>query len=166
MRHQFDSWVGKIRWRRDRLPYSTILGLPLWLSWSRIRLQCGRPGFDPWVEKIPWRKERLPTPVSWPGEFHGLYSPWTCKESDTTEQLSLSFQFSLFLCYRWKSDLYQVYTAFHLTKYPIDHRTKKKSQSMTSYGFYYTTRLQKLYNAVDEVVLESKKSETYMHFTC
>jgi len=23
------------------------------------------------------------------GEFHGLYSPWGCKELDTTEQLSL-----------------------------------------------------------------------------
>ena len=35
-------------------------------------------------------RERLPTPVFWPGEFHGLYSPWACKESDTTERLSLS----------------------------------------------------------------------------
>ena len=49
------------------------LRLPLWLSWQRIHLQCGRPGFDPWVGKIPWRRERLPTPVFWPGEFHGLY---------------------------------------------------------------------------------------------
>ena len=39
-------------------------------------LQCRRPGFNPWVGKIPWRRERLPTPVFWPGEFHGLYSPW------------------------------------------------------------------------------------------
>ena len=31
-------------------------------------------------------RERLPTPVFWPGEFHGLYSPWACKESDTTER--------------------------------------------------------------------------------
>ena len=46
--------------------------------------------FDLWVGKIPWRRERLPTPVFWPGEFHGLYSPWGCKESDTTERLSLS----------------------------------------------------------------------------
>ena len=44
-----------------------------------------RPGFNPWVGKIPWRRESLPTPVSWPGEFHGLYSPWDCKELDTTE---------------------------------------------------------------------------------
>ena len=27
----------------------------------------------------------------WPGEFHGLYSPWGCNESDTTELLSLHF---------------------------------------------------------------------------
>ena len=48
------------------------------------------PGFDPWVGKIPRRSERLPTPVSWPGEFRGLYSPWGHKGSDTTEWLSLS----------------------------------------------------------------------------
>ena len=39
-----------------------------------------RPGFDPWVGKIPWKRERLPIPVFWPGEFHGLYSPWGHKE--------------------------------------------------------------------------------------
>ena len=43
---------------------------------------------DPWVGKIPWRRERLPPPVFWPEEFHGLYSPWARKESDTTEWLS------------------------------------------------------------------------------
>ena len=41
--------------------------------------------FDPWVGKIPWRRERLPTPVFWHGD---LYSPWGCKESNTTERLS------------------------------------------------------------------------------
>ena len=39
---------------------------------------------------MPCRRERLPTPVFWPGEFHGLYSPCGLKELDTTEQLSLS----------------------------------------------------------------------------
>ena len=58
------------------------MGLLLWLS-----LQCGRPGFSPWVEKIPWRRERLSTPVFWPGEFHGLYSPWGRKELDSTEHV-------------------------------------------------------------------------------
>ena len=57
-------------------------------------LQCRRPGFDPWVGKILWGRERLPIPVFWPGEFHGLYSPWGCKELDTTEQFSLNFHFT------------------------------------------------------------------------
>ena len=56
---------------------------------TRICLQCRRPWFDPWVGKIHWRREGLATPVFWPGEFHGLYSPWGGKESDMTERLSL-----------------------------------------------------------------------------
>ena len=54
--------------------------------------ECGRPGFDPWVGKIPWRREQLPTLdiQFWPGEFHGLYSPWVHKELDMTEWLSHS----------------------------------------------------------------------------
>ena len=47
-------------------------------------------GFDSWVGKIPWGRERLPTPVFWPGELHGLYSPSGHKESDMTGRLSLS----------------------------------------------------------------------------
>ena len=27
-------------------------------------------------------------PIFWPGEFHGLYSPWGCKECNMTERLS------------------------------------------------------------------------------
>ena len=52
--------------------------------------KCKRPGFNLWVGKIPWRRERLSTPVFWPGELHGLFIPWGCKESDKTEQLSPS----------------------------------------------------------------------------
>ena len=51
---------------------------------------------DMWVGKIPWRREFLPTPVVLLGEFHGQKSlmGYTVheghKESDTTEQLTLS----------------------------------------------------------------------------
>ena len=61
---------------------------PVYVIWLDHTFDCL---FGPWVGKIPWRRERLPTPVFWPREFHGLYSPWGCKESDTTEQLSLHF---------------------------------------------------------------------------
>ena len=70
--------------------------LSRWLRWWRICLQCRRPEFDPWVGKIPWRRVWLLTPVFWPGKAHGQkslagYSPWGCKESDTTERLTLSW---------------------------------------------------------------------------
>ena len=62
-------------------------------QWSRIRLRCQRPEFSPSVWKIPWRREWQPTPVSLPRESHGQRSlagcsPWSCKESDTTERLN------------------------------------------------------------------------------
>ena len=44
----------------------------------------------PWVEKIPWRRALQPIPILLPGESHGQrnlagYSPYSWKESDTTE---------------------------------------------------------------------------------
>ena len=49
-----------------------------------------RCGFDPWDGKIPWRGAWQPIPVFLPGESHKQrrpvgYSPWSHKESDTTE---------------------------------------------------------------------------------
>ena len=42
--------------------------------------------WETWIQSLGWEdpleKEK---PVFWLGEFHGLYSPWGCKESDTTE---------------------------------------------------------------------------------
>ena len=69
-------------------------GLPWWLRWYSVCLQCRRPGFDPWVGKILWRRKWQPTPVLLSGKLHGLgslvgYSPWDHKESDKTEQLQL-----------------------------------------------------------------------------
>ena len=47
-----------------------------------------------WVRSLSWEysleKEKATHPIFWPGEFHGLYSPWGRKELDTTEWLSLS----------------------------------------------------------------------------
>ena len=65
---QFESWVGQIHQRRDKLP---TLG---------------------------WRRKWHPTPVLLPGKSHGWrslvgYSPWSPEESDTTERLH--FHFSL-----------------------------------------------------------------------
>ena len=59
-----------------------------------------RSGFDPWVRKIPWRRKWQPILVFLPGESHGQrnlegYSPWGCKELDTTEWLSTHTRYTL-----------------------------------------------------------------------
>ena len=72
------------------------IGYPLQYSWVSLVAQLVKnpsamqeTQFNPWVGKIPWRREQLPIPVFWPGEFHGLYSPWGHKKLDMTEWLSL-----------------------------------------------------------------------------
>ena len=67
-------------------------------------------GLNPQVRKIPWRKEWQPTPVFLPGEFHGQrnlmgYSPWSRKESGTTDQLKIS----LFLNVSWMMPIKNIY---------------------------------------------------------
>ena len=47
-------------------------------------------GSIPGLGRFPWIREELPTSVFWPGEFHGLYSPWGRRDSHLTERLSLS----------------------------------------------------------------------------
>ena len=88
----FNPWVRKILWKRKCLPTSVFLGFPGDSDGKESACQCRRCGFNPLVGKIPWRRKWQPTPVFLPGESHGQrslvgYSPWGCKESDTTEQL-------------------------------------------------------------------------------
>ena len=42
---------------------------------------------ETWVQSLSWEDplEKRKATHSWPGESHGLYSPWARKESDTTE---------------------------------------------------------------------------------
>ena len=80
------------------------IGYPLQYSWTPLVAQVinNLPAmWETWVQSMGWegkgkfdpgRRERPLTPVFWPREFHGLYSPWGHKELDTTEQLSLSLQ--------------------------------------------------------------------------
>ena len=60
---------------------------------------CNAGDSGPWVGTISCRREWLPIPVFLPGEFHGQrnlagYSPWGCKELDTTEHTAHSTTFN------------------------------------------------------------------------
>ena len=79
------SWVGKIHWRRDRLPTPLFLAVPCGSAGKESARNVGDlgwvPGLGPSVGKIPWRRERLTNPVFWPGEcpyrVHGVTKSWT-----------------------------------------------------------------------------------------
>ena len=98
------------------------IGYALQYSWASFVAQLVKnpPAMqETWVQslggKILWRRERLPTPVFWPGEFHRLYSPWGCKKSDTTGQISLFTLFAHF-CFsfnRYDSISWEPINLFH-----------------------------------------------------
>ena len=78
--------------------------------------------FKPWVGEIPWRRKWQPTLVFLPGKSHGQrslvgYSPWSWKESDTTEGLSTCIfdhcmvkEFFLFLFFSLYTQIYSTRT--------------------------------------------------------
>ena len=66
--------MAELNWTELNRTHSSIHGLPWWLRWYRVHLQCGRSGFDPCIGKISWRRAWQPTSVLLPRE-----SPWTEK---------------------------------------------------------------------------------------
>ena len=66
------------------------IGYSLQYSWSSLVAQLVRkpPAVQEiWVRSLGW-EEGNSYPL-WPGEFHGLYSPWGSNESDTTGTMIL-----------------------------------------------------------------------------
>ena len=81
---------------------------------------------ETWVLLPEWEdrleKGTATTPVFWPGEFHGLYGPWGCKESGMTEWLSLS----TWLLWQWKCCWDTSWNRFRDDKKQNDVRHKTK----------------------------------------
>ena len=88
-RPRFDFWVGKIPWQRDRLPTPVLLDFPCGSAGKESTCNLGDLGLIPGLEDSPGEGKGYPL------QYSGLensmdYSPWGLKESDSTEQLSLS----------------------------------------------------------------------------
>ena len=71
-------------------------GFPGGSDGKEYACNAGELGSIPGSGRSPGRREWQPIPVFLPGESHGQrilagYSPWGCKESDTTEQLTHTF---------------------------------------------------------------------------
>ena len=81
-------WPFHARWLFDSCLLSSLF-IASNGTWS---VYDSKPWFSPWIGKTPWRRKWQPTPVLLPGKSHGQrnlvgYSPWGCKELDTTEWL-------------------------------------------------------------------------------
>ena len=90
---QFDSWVGKSPWRRDRLLTPVFLGFPGGSDGKESACNAGDLGLIPGLRRSPEGGHGNPLQYSClekPNCQRSLvgYSPLGHKESDTTEQLS------------------------------------------------------------------------------
>ena len=77
------------RERIQKRAYTMYIQTHVWASLVAQTVK-NPPGFNPWVRKMPWRRAWQPTPGFFPGKPHGQrtlvgYSPWCCKEPDTTK---------------------------------------------------------------------------------
>ena len=69
---QFDSWVGKIRWRRDRLPTLVFLGFPCGSADKDSTYNAGDLGSIPGLERSPGEGNRYPL------QYSGLENSMDC----------------------------------------------------------------------------------------
>ena len=91
------------------------IGYPFLCTWAPLVAQLVKnlPAMrETWVQSLGWedpleKGKAIPTPIFWPGEFLGLYSPWGHKESDMTEWLWLVCVIKSYdLLFRWASDFF------------------------------------------------------------
>ena len=79
-----------ILWRSGEIQFIVHLlcaGLPWWLRWLRICLQCEGPGFNLWVRRTPGKWNGYPLQYScvenptergaWWATVHGVARSWT-----------------------------------------------------------------------------------------
>ena len=101
----FNSWVGKIPWRRDRLPTSVFWGFPAHSDSKESPCNAEDLGSIPGLGRYPGRGHGNTLRCSCLEKPHGqkilaCYSPCGHKESDTTEHLSTA---TYILCHTKKT---------------------------------------------------------------
>ena len=74
------------------------MGLPCGSAGRESACSAGDLGLIPGLGRLPGEGNWLLTPVFWPGEFHGLYSPWGWKELDMTERLAPYTSIHIYVC--------------------------------------------------------------------
>ena len=82
--------MGKILWRRDRLPTPVFLGFPCDSAGKESICNVGNLGSTPGLGKYPEEGKGYPLQYSGLEYSMDYIVHWSCKELDVTEQLSLS----------------------------------------------------------------------------
>ena len=89
-----ETWVQSLGWEypleEGMATHSSIKSFPAGSDSKESACNAGDLGSVPGLGRSPGEGNCLPTPVFLPGEFHEQrslvgYSPWDCKELDTTE---------------------------------------------------------------------------------
>ena len=84
-----ETWVSPWARKGSKLLFPLSITLSCSSAGKESICNVGDLGLILGLGRSPGEGKDFPAPVFWPGEFHGLYSWWGCKESDTTDQLSL-----------------------------------------------------------------------------
>ena len=85
-RSQFDSWTGKIQWRKDRLPTPVLLGFLGSSAGTVSTYKAGDPGSIPGLGRSPGEGNGYPLQYSGlENSMDCTVSPWGSKELGTTE---------------------------------------------------------------------------------
>jgi len=96
MRPQFDSWVRKICWRRDRLPTPVFLGFPCGSAGKESTCNVGSLGLILGLERSPGEGKGYPL------QYSGLENSMDCivlgltkSQTGLSENALLSYYLSL-----------------------------------------------------------------------
>ena len=91
----FNFWIGKIPWRRHRLPTTVLLGFPGSTEFPGKEFACNVGDLDsfPGLRRSPGWEHSNPLQYSCLENTNGQrslvgYSPWGHRESDRTERLN------------------------------------------------------------------------------
>ena len=82
----FDSWVGKIRWRRDRLPTPVFLGFPYGSAGKESTCNEGDLGLVPGLGRSPGEGKGYPL------QYSGLENSMKLKK---VEKTTIPFRYDL-----------------------------------------------------------------------
>ena len=88
----FNSWVRKIRWRRDRLPTLVFLGFPGGSADKESACNAGDLGLIPGLGRPPGEGNSCPL------QYPRLENSMDCIVHGITESQTFTFRFSLFHC--------------------------------------------------------------------